>query len=238
MSRKTFMKELAFLLQDISEEERAEALEYYHNYFDEAGKENEDKVLKELGDPSRIAAMIKDSLNGQFEQHIDMGNDGISHDAYEKNYEVIDADPITDKKNAFKEKWKELDKRDRMILMIMLIVAIIPMTFPFIGVSMGIFGIFFTIVFAIFGVFFGLWIGAIALFIIAIVSIVIGVLHLWSLPAAGLIFIGIGCCILPFGTLFASAGTGIIKSIPAFIKSVSQMIQNLVNKGGQSHENI
>ena len=60
MDRKKFMKELEYLLQDISDEERQEALSFYENYFDEAGKENEQKVIDELGDPSRVAAIIKD----------------------------------------------------------------------------------------------------------------------------------------------------------------------------------
>ncbi len=41
MTRKEFMQELAFLLQDINEDERKEALLFYENYFDEAGLENE-----------------------------------------------------------------------------------------------------------------------------------------------------------------------------------------------------
>ena len=35
MTRKEFMRELEFLLQDISDEEREEALAFYENYFDE-----------------------------------------------------------------------------------------------------------------------------------------------------------------------------------------------------------
>ena len=41
MNRMQFMRELSHLLSDISEAEREEALEYYENYFEDAGAERE-----------------------------------------------------------------------------------------------------------------------------------------------------------------------------------------------------
>ena len=37
MNRTEYLERLAFLLQDIPTEEREEALEYYEDYFEEAG---------------------------------------------------------------------------------------------------------------------------------------------------------------------------------------------------------
>ena len=62
MDRKDFMKELEYLLQDISEEEKADALSYYADYLEEAGTDNEEQVLREFGSPERIAAMIRADL--------------------------------------------------------------------------------------------------------------------------------------------------------------------------------
>ena len=58
MDRKTYMKELAYLLQDMSEEEREEALQYYEDYFEDAGPEKEAEVIAELGSLERLAAMM------------------------------------------------------------------------------------------------------------------------------------------------------------------------------------
>ena len=85
MDRKKFMRELAFLLQDISEEEKDEALAFYEDYFDEAGRENEQKVIEELGTPERVAAIIKDGLKGRFDDHIEAGNSGFSNQNYSQN---------------------------------------------------------------------------------------------------------------------------------------------------------
>ena len=59
MNREEFMRQLERLLQDISESERREALEYYNSYFDDAGEENESRVIQELGSPGKVAAIIK-----------------------------------------------------------------------------------------------------------------------------------------------------------------------------------
>ena len=65
MNRIQFMLELAALLQDISVEERTEAMKYYNDYFDEAGEENEAEIIRELGSPAKVAAEIKAGLGGK-----------------------------------------------------------------------------------------------------------------------------------------------------------------------------
>lgn len=62
MSREEFMKELENLLSDVSEEEKKEALEYYRGYFEDAGEENEERILRELESPEKVAQTIKADL--------------------------------------------------------------------------------------------------------------------------------------------------------------------------------
>ena len=64
MDRAQFMQELEKLLADISETERQDALDFYNSYFDDAGAENEASVLRELGSPEKVAAIIKADLKG------------------------------------------------------------------------------------------------------------------------------------------------------------------------------
>lgn len=63
MTRLEFMKELESLLPDIPSEERDEALQYYNGYFDDAGEDQEQEIIKELGSPARVAEVIKADLN-------------------------------------------------------------------------------------------------------------------------------------------------------------------------------
>lgn len=62
MNRLEFMSELEKLLADISKSEREEALNYYNDYLDDAGVENEEEVIESLGSPAKVAATIKAGL--------------------------------------------------------------------------------------------------------------------------------------------------------------------------------
>lgn len=64
MNRAAFMQQLENLLQNISVAERQEALQYYNDYFDDAGVENEEEVIENLGSPASIAENIINDLNG------------------------------------------------------------------------------------------------------------------------------------------------------------------------------
>ena len=48
MNREEFMAKLKALLGDIPAEEREEALQYYEDYFDDAGADNEAEVIRML----------------------------------------------------------------------------------------------------------------------------------------------------------------------------------------------
>ncbi|MDD2973306.1 MAG: hypothetical protein PHE02_14375 [Lachnospiraceae bacterium] len=45
--------------------EREEAIQYYNDYFDDAGEENEGVVIGELGSPQKVAETIKTDLMGK-----------------------------------------------------------------------------------------------------------------------------------------------------------------------------
>ena len=64
MNRIEYMRELDALLHGISKEEREEAMQYYNDYFDDAGSENEEKVIEELGSPAKLAETIRAGING------------------------------------------------------------------------------------------------------------------------------------------------------------------------------
>lgn len=59
MNRELFMRDLARFLSDLPAEEREQALKYYEDYFEDAGGENEQKVIEELGSPVDVAKQIK-----------------------------------------------------------------------------------------------------------------------------------------------------------------------------------
>lgn len=65
MNRIEFMTELERLLKEISPEERKEALQYYEDYFSDAGVENEQHIIAELESPKKVAQTIKEGILGK-----------------------------------------------------------------------------------------------------------------------------------------------------------------------------
>lgn len=62
MNRREYMAQLSYLLQDMPESERQDVLNYYENYFDEGGSEQEELIIRTLGSPERLAAIIKEGM--------------------------------------------------------------------------------------------------------------------------------------------------------------------------------
>lgn len=62
MNRADFMNQLERLLQGIAPSEREEAIQYYNDYFDDAGEENEKEVIEALGNPAKVAENIRRDL--------------------------------------------------------------------------------------------------------------------------------------------------------------------------------
>ena len=62
MKREDFMRQLERLLEGVAAAEKKEALSYYQSYFEDAGEENEERILKELESPEKVAATIKADL--------------------------------------------------------------------------------------------------------------------------------------------------------------------------------
>ena len=62
MNRTEYMRQLESLLQNISATEREEALQYYNEYFNDAGPENEQNVIEALGNPAKVAENIKKDI--------------------------------------------------------------------------------------------------------------------------------------------------------------------------------
>ena len=73
MNKDIFLRDLDRFLSDIPQEEREQALKYYEDYFEDAGPENEQQVIQELGSPVELAKQIKASNQENIEYG--QGND-------------------------------------------------------------------------------------------------------------------------------------------------------------------
>ena len=84
MNRIEYMRKLASLLQDVPAEERVATMQYYNDYFDDAGEENEEKVIEELGSPEQVAAEMRAGLGRRMGDSGEFRETGYTDTKFEK----------------------------------------------------------------------------------------------------------------------------------------------------------
>lgn len=172
MNRAEYLAALRRALSVLPEEERASALRYYEEYFDDAGPENESKVIAELGDPANVAAQILADYR-----------------------ELTAAPPIAPIKE--KRRWRGISPW----LLLVLVLLAIPIGGPlFLGVIATVFGIFAAVIAVIFGVLLVLYGIPLALVCGGAVLSVFS-FGLWLTPANALVTLGSGLAAFAAGIL-------------------------------------
>lgn len=81
MTRKEYMEQLRKYLKRLPKEDYENAIEYFSEYFDEAGPENEQHVMEELGEPKEAARELLLNLlqeSGRWERQYRRKRDGTA----------------------------------------------------------------------------------------------------------------------------------------------------------------
>lgn len=213
MNRNDFMNQLARLLVDIPENERSEALEFYYNYFEDAGPENEQAIIKELGSPQKVAAMIKEGLesgSGEYGEYTENGY----QDVRERKFSQVPqySSPTSNKNGKI------------LIIVILLVLFSSAVT----GAVGGILEAVLTIVFLPFLLAVGIGGSILGLSIGGIVILAVGVGVCFTSAGAGIACIGIGLILLAFAVLLLAAEVGLVgKFLPWLIRKVIETAKNL-----------
>ena len=224
MNRETFMRELERLLYNIPENERKEALAYYEDYFNDAGPENEQQVLEELGFPYKVAENIKEGLRGNMGyQNTGAGyqNAGYQHIGTQNVY-AGNASPA-----------KPAGTKEPMpVWAIVLIVLGCIILSPFILGALGtIFGLIMGILGTLFGLLVSCFASGVALVIAGIAVFVVAFPTMALSGFVGLAMIGIALLMLALGILLIMAGVWICGwAIPTFVKWIIKMCKKLFKK--------
>ncbi|MEF9941791.1 MAG: hypothetical protein RR920_05840 [Lachnospiraceae bacterium] len=209
MNRLEFMTTLAALLQDISVEEREEAMQYYNDYFDDAGIENEMHVVAELESPQKVAATIKAGLSGQCNIAGEYSERGYTDTRFEQKEPLINRGIVHEKEPVKTSNWLKI------VLIILIVIVGGPIVLP---IAFGILATVGALFLAMIAIFVSFLFAGIAIFIVGIVVAVFGMVQLVSsIPIAlgmiggGMILFAIGMvttvgmvklCILVFPAIF------------------------------------
>lgn len=202
MSRIEFMNELRALLQDISAEEREEAMQYYNDYFDDAGVENEQGVIKELGSPKKVAQTIKAGLGGRNEEddvYSEYRETGYTDTRFEQNETPARREGYRSTGKTSEEQGREkpwTSKTVKVILIILILMIGIPVVVPVVGgVLLGILGVIIGIVAAVAA----FLVSGIAIGIGGIAVGIAGIIQLFHFVPVGLGLMGLGCLMIALG---------------------------------------
>lgn len=183
MTKKEFMRELNNRLSKIPENERLDALQYYDDYFAEAGIEDEMLVPDSVGTPKTIAEQI---ISGVTHKN--------SHEGYmdENSYTENTSENHTVSNHAEQNtKRRTEESRDpfRLAFIILLIIILSPVWSGFVAAAAG---ILFSVLVTLAGLVISFGVAGIALIVAALMSTGIG---------GGILMSGVGLLLLALAFL-------------------------------------
>ena len=187
MNRMEFMAELERLLADMPEEERQAAVQYYADYFADAGEANEADVIRELGSPEKAAESIKADYYGTEFNEAD-----YEHKDYMEKYRQKSSAGGASGEAGKSRPWTS--NTLKLILIIAIAIVLWPVT---LGIALAVFGIAAAVV-CFFAV---LVIAAVSIMIAGGVTVIVGFAVAIPVPPAALVTVGIGILMFVLGLI-------------------------------------
>ncbi len=247
MTRAEFMSRLTALLQDMPPAEREEAIQYYNDYFDDAGEGNEAEVIASLGSPEEIAKSIRAGL-------VDGGSSGEFTESGYQSYGQKNANQImsTDKSrnenqgygqqqytgsdagaqqgNGSRKPAKPMSG-GKIVLIILLAVLLSPV---WIGILGGFFGGALGLLGSLLGIFIAFLTVGIVLTVVGVALVIAGIVAIFGAPLGGLCLAGGGLIMVAVGLVFVWLMVLVVGTlIPALIRGIVNLCSKLLHRGGE-----
>lgn len=248
MNRKQFMEQLERLLSDISEAERQEALEYYEGYFDDAGPENEGEVIRELGNPGKVAAIIKADLQENSEDYGEYTENGYQDTRVKENGEMPDqyteitvrgdgqeeephdTGSAENRRKSRAQRGYHAEKKQNKAGVILALIVLVFAAPLLKGLFGGVLGILVTLVLLPFFLTFCVGAGSVVLVIAAIACVIVGIPLAFSMPPAGILTVGIGCLMMALGLFLLALTVWLAgKLLPMILRKFTGFCSNIIS---------
>lgn len=256
MNRTEFLEQLERLLWDIPKSERMSALEYYQDYFEDAGEENEGKVIQELGSPGKVAAIIRADLENDPSPYGEYTETGYTDERFQEKkvpepFEVKEdreennwdgkkyRDPQGERKQnsydgpysraGYGREYGQNIRRSRSGAgwILLIVFAIVALPFVF-GVGIGALGI----IIGIFGGIFGLLAGGISLTVGGIMMLIHSLVFQLASPPTAVTCVGMSLMATAVGILLLLAFIWLIlRAFPAVFRWAVDLIQRIFHRG-------
>lgn len=252
MNKTEFLEQLERLLYDIPKQEREEALDFYRSYFEDAGEDQESQVIQELGNPGKVAAIIKADLEENREEHGEYTESGYQDERFREEHVPEKAENGSYRDTEGKQDAGEngdhgpysryrgytgAEHRHQKrglswpLLIVFGILALCALPFVF---GLGGSGLVFLIglVVGILGLIVGLIFGGIGCVIGGFAGVVHTFMHLLSHPATALATAGGSLVLIAIGLLSCLAFVWLVfKLFPALFRWIVDLIQRFMHRG-------
>lgn len=227
MNKETYLQELRKGLKILPQYDRDEAVEFYEEYFDEAGIENEAKVIEELGEPKILAKKIlvdvvdrkyeetmaatKEDYSSQnamavvpaptasgFDPNAAAGATATAGAAYGAQAETL---PPVQPQQQPQQNEKKKDQPSALKTLMIVLAAIFAL--PLSPVVFALLIVVSALLFVMFVLFISFMIAGISMIVAAVGTIFFGLIALFINPIAGMCVLGSGLTIFGLGIFMA-----------------------------------
>ena len=250
MTKETYLQELRKGLKILPQYDRDEAVEFYEEYFDEAGIENEAKVIEELGEPKILAKKILvDVVDRKYEETMAAANaDNSSSNAmaavpapaasgFDNNAaygtQAQTLPPVQPQPQVQEEKKKDQPSALKTLLIVLAAIFALPLS----PVIFALLIVVCVLVFVAFIVFISFLIAGISMLVAAIGTIVFGIIALFMKPLAGMVILGSGLTVFGLGIFFTIGALALIRvTAHGLAKGLGRIVhkRNKKNKAAQA----
>lgn len=219
MNREEYMRLLAIALKDIPQSEKEEALQYYNDYFDDAGVENEQKVMNSLGSPAKLA----DSIQREFftgESRFESNRNPYEQPIYQNTY--ANAGDNTPKKSKM--------SGGMIALIVILTILASPLLLSIAAVLISIIITIFAVVLTVVAVVLAVILALICVVAACImVAIALGAVS----PFSAIVLVGIGIAAIGVSIFLIMAVVWLVGvAIPWVIKGIGKLFKKIFSKKG------
>jgi uncharacterized membrane protein len=237
MNKREYLSQLRDLLSCLPVEDQMDALLFYQTYFEDAGAENEQSVIEELGSPEDVARKIiaeqgivepveSATTSGTYTEESTSDCGSYYESANEQsNHTDKTTDAHSSGLKAKLDNWDFYQEHKSGCIFLLILSAIF--TLPLWG---GIFGGIFGLIMGVFGILIGLFAAvfaiAIGCFVGGIACIVAGVAILVPTCGLGLFVIGIGLLLLALSALaWSFSGILCFQFLPWLCRSIAGLFR-------------
>lgn len=204
MTKRDFLLALNDALGAMTGDERSAAIKYYSDYIDDAGPENLERVLQELGSPEEVAASILADADAAQQAQNGTGAGETAHTM----------PPPASRAPGGLPTWA----------WILLICLLFPVWLPILATLGG-------LLIGVIGAGIGFFATTFALLISGIALVCVGIVTAFSAPPLGLLVMGIGCIGLSIGALCCMGCVFLCRTvIPAFARFIGRMCSRVFRR--------